>query len=60
MAVEVKLDAKVRHLWALKVAGWLLTLPRVEVRADGRRLGNGKAFPFRIVVEDVEIGKVEP
>jgi hypothetical protein len=46
-------------MWALKLAGWLLTLPRVEVWADGRRLGS-KALPFSIHVEDVEVGTVEP
>ena len=55
----VHLTARVRRMWAARLAGWLLTLPRVTVWADGRKLSD-RAIPFSVHVEDVEVGKVEP
>lgn len=59
----VQVTVKLRGLWAVRLAGRLLTIPRVEVWAGDRLLGN-QALPLRIVGEgengDVEISKVEP
>ena len=55
----VNVTTRFRRMWALRIAGWFLTLPRVEVYADGRKL-SGRGLEFSIQVEDVEVGKVEP
>jgi hypothetical protein len=57
MSATIDVNAKVRRMWAMRLAGWLLTLPRVRVKAGRKNLGN-QPIPFRIVVEETEIGRI--
>lgn len=59
-SITVQVSPKVRRMWALRLAGWLLTLPRVDVYANGKRVGRPQQIPFVITSEDVEVGRVEP
>ena len=56
-SVTVEIQGKVRRRWALRLSAWCLGLVRIDVMADGRRIGSAPLrFTVSVDPEEEEAG----